>query len=855
MAVFETWLNQDLQKPLKPQVLDGSLFTQDNMGNQVGVILTNNGEPANVSGTVSGTVIRADGASVAVDDGQAQGNRAWITLPQAAYAVPGQAVIVIKVTDGETVTTVGAAVAYIQKSTTDAIVDPGTIISGIDALIAEIEAAVDSVPADYSDLLHTLAPDYSTSGLYNAGDYTWHEGTLYRNIVPVTAPESWTAAHWAAANLGRDVSTAKDAAKHTNGFDLSGVLLPANLYREDDFLIGLYMVVETGAWYASSSYRTSGLLSVVPGRALAFYSGNGGTMAARNLGAVTAFDKNLNVIPAEGKRNVMSYTPAAGTCYVRITISNSNVGTENAIYQADASGRYPVLTPENVYELNGLFTSGLKWAFPISSGLVTVEEEGGNLTLAANVRFVTSDNELITVNSSITFEMPQTLVGVAIDRSGNLRRISPTAAHYANQVYFIAMWYGGVPIFDPCKIYSDAEVLTADNGFVSGTVFAWIANKKLYFFASTNTRLMYKGVSQGDFTSAISTAPVSIDVPNSASINYVYYNESGLGKSISAPADALVLGWVYDNQFNTNDPRIIANHLPVLDITQRADVPTYMNFRRLGYRFVPSAQNGNDATYAFFGSSARITNAYGNSNMKYVWAEDDNLNPLATTRTQNTTSLTGKKILTVGDSITARGWYQHFIGEVSGAEFVGTRTSMYYNQKCEGYSGRNAAYIFGEDGPFWNASAAKMDFAYYCTQNNIAPDIVFVMLGLNESETPQEYFEYIQAFVDDVKAYDSSIHVFVGIPFGEAYKAWYGAGVMLYSRFKKLELIQCQCYGLTDCTLVPCYYAIDDDTDYAKHSVAYGVGELSFDIIDDGVHPDENTGFKKIANVIYNYLQ
>ena len=155
MAVIETWFNQDLQHPVKARYLDGNVFSQDNQGNLIGVNVYNNGSPASLTGTVSANVIRADGATVAVS-GMLAGNKASVVLPQSAYAVPGVISIIIKLTTSGVITTLCAIVANVYQSTTDTIVDPGTIIPSIESLIAEINAAIESIPSDYSSLSATV---------------------------------------------------------------------------------------------------------------------------------------------------------------------------------------------------------------------------------------------------------------------------------------------------------------------------------------------------------------------------------------------------------------------------------------------------------------------------------------------------------------------------------------------------------------------------------------------------------------------------------------------------------------------------------------------------------------------------
>lgn len=56
-----------------------------------------------------------------------------------------------------------------------------------------------------------IAPVYSTSSTYPVGAYVYHDGTLYRCATAITTAESWTAAHWTAAVIGKDVSDIKSA--------------------------------------------------------------------------------------------------------------------------------------------------------------------------------------------------------------------------------------------------------------------------------------------------------------------------------------------------------------------------------------------------------------------------------------------------------------------------------------------------------------------------------------------------------------------------------------------------------------------------------------------------------------------
>lgn len=161
MAVIETWFNQDLQEPVKVHYLHGNVFSQDNQGNKIGVHVFNDGEPISLSGSVSASCIRADGATVAVE-GTLSGNTAYVLLPSSAYAVPGVLSVVIKLTTSGVITTLCAVVTNVYMSSTDVIVDPGTIIPSIQTLIDAIEAAIATIPPDYSGLV----TDVETRSLY-----------------------------------------------------------------------------------------------------------------------------------------------------------------------------------------------------------------------------------------------------------------------------------------------------------------------------------------------------------------------------------------------------------------------------------------------------------------------------------------------------------------------------------------------------------------------------------------------------------------------------------------------------------------------------------------------------------------
>lgn len=206
--MIETWFNQDVKQPVKVRYLDGNVFSQDSKGNRVGVYLYDRETPVNVSGTVSANIIRADGATVA-GTGASNANAAYIDLPASAYSVPGVISIIIKETSGSVVTTLCAVVANVYQSTTDTVIDPGTVLPSIASLIDAIETAVASIPADYSELWETLAANFDTDTQYKYGDLVTYNGTLYKCIRAHSG--TWDASDFRATTLGKEVDNLKES--------------------------------------------------------------------------------------------------------------------------------------------------------------------------------------------------------------------------------------------------------------------------------------------------------------------------------------------------------------------------------------------------------------------------------------------------------------------------------------------------------------------------------------------------------------------------------------------------------------------------------------------------------------------
>lgn len=166
MARFDTWLRSDLKQMVRVQKLPGLLFSADNASNLIGVIITDNGEPANISGGVTGYVVRADDKTVLVNGTMIGGDKAYIILPASAYIIPGPISIVIKVGT----TTVCACNGTMYQSSTDAIIDPGHFVPSLEELLAHINDAIQAADTANSAAVNANAAANNANQKASAAD-------------------------------------------------------------------------------------------------------------------------------------------------------------------------------------------------------------------------------------------------------------------------------------------------------------------------------------------------------------------------------------------------------------------------------------------------------------------------------------------------------------------------------------------------------------------------------------------------------------------------------------------------------------------------------------------------------------
>ena len=226
--------------------LSGAAFQAESGGHTFQISgIDDTGATVALSGTVTGVFRRPDNADIALT-GSASGGVASVTLTDDCYAVPGRFGLTIFVTSGGQKTAVYAAIGTVASTNGGAVA--GDTPQDVVDLINAIEAAVATIPADYTDLMAAIAPTYSPSGLYPVGFYVWHDGDLYRCTFPITTAETWTAGHWTAVALGNDVSDLKNAITLNTNFE-------SYTFIEDKYITTNGSTVNINSLQSANGYR------------------------------------------------------------------------------------------------------------------------------------------------------------------------------------------------------------------------------------------------------------------------------------------------------------------------------------------------------------------------------------------------------------------------------------------------------------------------------------------------------------------------------------------------------------------------------------------------------------------------
>lgn len=176
MAVMELWRRRDLEGTVKPEYIDGNFFTQDSVGNLVGVKVYKDGAEVTLTGSVTGYCVLPSGETVSVA-GTRSGNQASILVPQSALACTGPLGITLKLIDGNTITTLMSIIVVVYRSKTDTVITPSSQIitdwtNQISAALQEVEDASAAQDEKIDSLKSAIDPIIDISlGVWTDGYY------------------------------------------------------------------------------------------------------------------------------------------------------------------------------------------------------------------------------------------------------------------------------------------------------------------------------------------------------------------------------------------------------------------------------------------------------------------------------------------------------------------------------------------------------------------------------------------------------------------------------------------------------------------------------------------------------------
>lgn len=204
MAVYLSEFVTDLAMPPAMRPIPHQFVMGDNNAYTFTALLCDSRNPdaGLMAGTVSGELMRPDGETVALTGtkgiavrqvnldagGMCNATPCSVTLPQACFAYPGRVTLVIKLTDGTTVTQALAVSAVVVRTSTDVVVDPGEIVPDVAALQAAAAEALSAASGSVRyDAAQSLTEAQKAQARLNIGDYSMGGATPMASRVSFTS--------------------------------------------------------------------------------------------------------------------------------------------------------------------------------------------------------------------------------------------------------------------------------------------------------------------------------------------------------------------------------------------------------------------------------------------------------------------------------------------------------------------------------------------------------------------------------------------------------------------------------------------------------------------------------------------
>lgn len=230
-----------------------------------------------------------------------------------------------------------------------------------------------------------------------------------------------------------------------------------------------------------------------------------------------------------------------------------------------------------------------------------------------------------------------------------------------------------------------------------------------------------------------------------------------------------------------------------------------------------------------------------------------------------------KKVLMIGDSLTAAGRYTERLLELFGNDvmnitLLGTMTKD--GNPLNRYEGRggwgtddyttNSTYA-GYTNPFWNPDESAFDFSYYMSEQGYTDvDYVFINLGTNDlTLQPTATVNNLNTMIASIKDYDSNIKIGLWLPplrgISEQVSSNYLNDLFEAMRVNKLFI---DTYTSdSNVYLIPVCYNVNPYEDYPiSNVVTSDMDSYGIDVVTDKTHPVKD-GYYHIGDVLYAWIK
>ncbi len=163
---FERFFPVDLDKGRAVTVdLGATLFRGDTNPLKLGIKLNRSGEDVNVSGTIAGRVVRADGTPYTATTDKS-GNQAWLIVPQEALQLAGKLEAYLKIVGGGATAVTLYAYGTVKDTGSGTEVTPAAPVPNVE----ELQAA-GAYAMEWGDAAREVVEDWEIATVAETREY------------------------------------------------------------------------------------------------------------------------------------------------------------------------------------------------------------------------------------------------------------------------------------------------------------------------------------------------------------------------------------------------------------------------------------------------------------------------------------------------------------------------------------------------------------------------------------------------------------------------------------------------------------------------------------------------------------